>query len=236
LQKAVNPGDDPATGIATQTETGEGMMGPHQGQRVVVTGAPVAKAKGAVVMVHGRGANPESILMLATSLARPEFACLAPAAAASVWYPRTFMSPLESNEPGISSGMQVITDILEYLEESGIPAERTVLLGFSQGACLSVEFAARNARRYGGIATLSGGLLGPDGTPRDYEGTLAGTPVFLGCSDADFHIPRARVEESAQILERLGGEVTMRLYPGLGHLVNDDEIAHVRRMLDGIQA
>lgn len=212
------------------------MTGPHQGQRVVRTGAPVEQAKGAVVMVHGRGATPESILTLAQALDGPDFVYLAPGAAGNTWYPNSFMAPIPSNEPGISSGMQAIADVLEYLEENGIPAERTVLLGFSQGACLSSEFAARNARRYGGVATLSGGLIGPPGTPRDYAGSLDGTPVFLGCSDVDFHIPKERVEESAQILERLGAEVTMRLYPGMGHLVNDDEIAHVQRILDDVRA
>ncbi|HST62158.1 MAG TPA: alpha/beta fold hydrolase [Longimicrobium sp.] len=210
------------------------MTGPHQGQRVVTAGAPLGHAKGAVVMVHGRGASPESILTLAPPLDRPEFAYLAPAAAGGAWYPNRFMAPIPSNEPGITSGMQAIADVLAQVEAAGIPPERTVLLGFSQGACLSLEYAARNARRYGGVATLSGGLIGPEGTPRDYAGSLDGTPVFLGCSDVDFHIPAARVEQSAQIIAQLGGDVTLRLYPGMGHTVNDDEIAHVQAILDGV--
>ena len=212
------------------------MKGPHQGQRVATAGTPLAQAKGAVVMVHGRGASAESILTLAPALDRPDFAYLAPSAAGGTWYPNGFMAPIPSNEPGISSGMQAIADVLAQVEAAGIPAERTVLLGFSQGACLSLEFAARNARRYGGVATLSGGLIGPEGTPRDYAGSLDGTPVFLGCSDVDFHIPAARVEQSAQVIARLGGDVTMRLYPGMGHTVNDDEIAHVQAILDGVLA
>jgi predicted esterase len=210
------------------------MTGPHQGQRVVATGAPVERAKGVVLMVHGRGAGPQGILSMVPTLARPEFAYLAPAAAGNTWYPNRFIAPIESNEPGISSGMQAISDVLEALDEFGIPPERTVLLGFSQGACLSIEYAARNARRYGGVVTLSGGLIGPDGTPRDYAGSLDGTPVFLGCSDVDVHIPRERVEESARIMERLGGEVTMRLYPGMAHIINEDEIAHVQAILDRV--
>jgi phospholipase/carboxylesterase len=210
--------------------------GPHQGQRVVATGAPPEQAKGAVVMVHGRGASPESILTLVPALNRPDFAYLAPAAAGGTWYPNSFMAPIPSNEPGITSGMRAIADVLGMVQASGIPLERTVLLGFSQGACLSLEYAARNARRYGGVATLSGGLIGPDGTPRDYAGSLDGTPVFLGCSDVDFHIPRERVEFSAQVVGGLGGDVTLRLYPGMGHLVNEDEIAHVQAILDGIAA
>ena len=210
--------------------------GPHQGQRVVAAGAPLEGAKGAVVMVHGRGASPESILTLVQPLDRPDFAYLAPAAAGGTWYPNGFMAPIPSNEPGITSGMRAIADVLGMTQASGIPLERTVLLGFSQGACLSLEYAARHARGYGGVATLSGGLIGPDGTPRDYAGSLDGTPVFLGCSDVDFHIPKERVEFSAQVIAGLGGDVTMRLYPGMGHLVNEDEIAHVQAILDAIAA
>lgn len=212
------------------------MAGPHQGQRVVATGAPLRQAKGAVVMVHGRGASPESILSLVPALRRPEFAYLAPEASGGTWYPNSFLAPIPSNEPGITSGMQAIRDVLDIVQAEGIPLERVVLLGFSQGACLSLEYAARNARRYGGVATLSGGLIGPDGTPRDYAGTMDGTPIFLGCSDVDFHIPKERVEESARVMEGLGADVTMRLYPGMGHLVNEDEIAHVQAILDAVAA
>lgn len=208
------------------------MQGPHQGQRVGTAGAPLSEAGAAMVMVHGRGATAESILTLVPALDRPDFAYLAPQASGNTWYPNSFMAPIPSNEPGISSGMQAIRDVLAQVQEAGIPPERTILLGFSQGACLASEFAARHARRYGGVAALSGGLIGPDGTPRDYAGSLDGTPVFFGCSDVDFHIPKERVEHSAQVMERLGGEVTMRLYPGMGHLVNDDEIEQVQAMMD----
>src|SRR5205085_12527891 len=135
-----------------------------------------------------------------------------------------------SNEPGLSSGLAVIASLLAKLAQAGIPPERTILLGFSQGACLSLEFAARNARRYGGLAGLSGALIGPDGTPRDYPGSLAGTPVFLGCSDADFHIPKERVDHTAEVLTRLGAVVTERLYPNMGHTVNEDELEFVRSL------
>lgn len=210
------------------------MTGPHQGQPVRTAGAPLDQARAAMVMVHGRGATAESILTLASALDRPDFAYLAPQAAGSTWYPYGFMSPIPSNEPGISSGLQAIRDVLDRVEEAGIPPERTVLLGFSQGACLASEFAARNARRYGGVAALSGGLIGPDGTPRDYPGSFAGTPVFLGCSDVDFHIPRERVEHTAEVMGRMEAKVTMKLYPGMGHLVNEDEIAHVQAIVDAL--
>jgi len=207
------------------------IKGPHQGQPVLTAGEPLDRAQAAMIMVHGRGATAESILTLADELAQPGFIYLAPQAAGDTWYPNSFLAPIPSNEPGISSGLAVIAGLLDHLAEAGIPVERTMLLGFSQGACLSLEFTARHARRYGGVAGLSGGLIGPDGTPRDYAGSLAGTPIFLGCSDVDFHIPKARVEHSAEVLQRLGGDVTTRLYPGMGHLVNQDEINFVRKMM-----
>ena len=210
------------------------IKGPHQGQPVRTAGKPLDQARAAMVMVHGRGATADSILTLAPELNRPDFAYLAPQASGNAWYPNSFLAPIPSNEPGISSGMQTIQDVLDRIEQAGIPAERTMLLGFSQGACLSLEFAARHARRYGGIACLSGGLIGPDGTPRDYPGSLARTPVFLGCSDMDFHIPAERVEFSGEVMRDLNGEVTVRLYRGMGHTVNEDEIAQVQAMMDGL--
>jgi predicted esterase len=141
------------------------------------------------------------------------------------------MVPIELNEPWLSSSLATVASGLARLAEAGIPAEQTIILGFSQGACLALEFAARHARRYGWLVGLSGGLIGPPGTPRDYPGSLAGTPVFLGCSEMDPHIPMERVLESEQVLSRLGGEVTTRLYPGLGHAVSQDEIDFVREMM-----
>jgi len=189
-----------------------------------------------MICVHGRGASAQDILGLAAALKAPDFAFLAPQAAGNTWYPNRFVAPLESNEPWLSSALGALGEILDHVAAEGIPAERTVLLGFSQGACLALEFGARNARRYGGLVGLSGGLIGPEGTPRDYAGSLAGTPVFLGCSDVDFHVPKERVEETAQVLGALGGEVDMRLYPGMGHEVNMDEIGRVRQMLAALAA
>jgi len=187
-----------------------------------------------MVLVHGRGATAESILTLVPAIDSGGFAYLAPQASGGTWYPLSFLAPIESNEPGIASGLQAIADLVASAEAAGIPASRIMLLGFSQGACLSLEFSARNARRYGGIACLSGGLIGPDGTPRDYDGSYAGTPAFLGCSDVDGHVPASRVVESSRVLERMGAAVTMKLYPGMGHMVNDDEIEHVRAMMEEV--
>jgi predicted esterase len=208
--------------------------GPHQGQPVRQSGEPLTRASAALVMVHGRGGTADNILTLSEELATPGFAYLAPQAAGNSWYPLSFLSPIEQNEPGISSGLAAIADVLATIEHAGISIERTILLGFSQGACLSLEFTARAARRYGGVAGLSGGLIGPAGTPRDYSGSLAGTPVFLGCSDVDPHIPAPRVVETAALLRRLGGDVDMRLYPGMGHTINEDELEAVRAMMRAV--
>jgi phospholipase/carboxylesterase len=213
------------------TEHSHTVRGPHQGQPIMTAGEPLKRARAAMVMVHGRGASAQSILDLAVELHQPGLAYLAPQAAGDTWYPYSFLAPLARNEPGLSSGLAAIANVLAQVAQAGIPLERTMLLGFSQGACLALEFVARNARRYGGVAGLSGGLIGPDGTPRDYPGSLAGTPVFLGCSDVDFHIPKERVELSAQVLQRLGANVTMRFYPGMGHTVNQDEIDFVQGMV-----
>lgn len=210
-------------------------MGPHEGQPLRTAGAPLNEARAAMIMVHGRGGRAEDILTLVPNLEHEEFAYLAPQAANNTWYPYSFLAPIPQNEPGISSGMQVIGGVLDKLVAAGISAERTMLLGFSQGACLAIEFSARHARRYGGIACLSGGLIGPDGTPRDYAESLDGTPVFLGCSDVDAHIPQERVEHSADVMRQLGAEVTMRIYPGMGHVINDDEREHVRSMMATIE-
>jgi len=213
------------------SEPSHSIHGPHQGQPLLAAGEPLDRARAAMVIVHGRGASAESILDLAIELNQSGWAYLAPQAAGNTWYPHSFLAPLASNEPGLSSGLAALTNVLAHVAQAGIPQERTMLLGFSQGACLALEFVARNARSYGGVAGLSGGLIGPDGTPRDYPGSLAGTPVFLCCSDVDFHVPKERVQLTAEVLQRLGGKVTMRLYPGMGHTVNQDEIDFVRGMM-----
>ncbi len=198
---------------------------------MLTAGEPLDHAQAAMVMIHGRGAAAASILELAAELEVPGFAYLAPQAAGNTWYPNRFLDPLPSNEPWLSSALTALAEVLAQVTKAGLPPERTLLLGFSQGACLTLEFVARNARRYGGVAGLSGGLIGPDGTPRDYAGSLDGTPIFLGCSDVDFHIPKERVHDTAEVLQRLGGEVTVRLYPNMDHTINQDELETVRGLM-----
>jgi predicted esterase len=203
------------------------------GQRILQAGEPLAKARAAMILVHGRGASAEDILTIAAEVQTPGFAYLAPQAANNAWYPYPFTSPIESNEPYLSAALSMLGSLVERVEET-VPVSRLVLLGFSQGACLTTEFAARNAKRYGGVVGLSGGLIGPDGTPRDYPGDFDSTPVFLGCSDVDPHIPKERVLETADVFKRMGARVTARLYPGMAHTVSLEEIAEVRALVSAI--
>lgn len=206
----------------------------HRIENTVAAGAPIENAQAALILVHGRGATAESMLPLGEDLGS-DVALIAPQATASTWYPYTFMAPLQANEPWLSSALDLIGRLFSALDERGIPPERVGLLGFSQGACLAAEFAARQARRYGLVIGLSGGLIGPPGTPRAYAGSLAGTPVFLGCSDSDPHIPLERVQETSAILGGLGAEVEERIYPGLPHTVNDDEMKVARALVERLR-
>ncbi|MFB6143258.1 MAG: alpha/beta hydrolase [Halorientalis sp.] len=200
---------------------------PHGDQPLVTAGADVEDAQAAVVMIHGRGATARSILGMAREFDREDVAYLAPQAAGNSWYPNSFLSPVASNEPGRTSGLSAVGDALGTATDAGIPRERVLLLGFSQGGCLASEFVARNPAEYGGLVALSGGLIGPEIDPEEYEGSLDGIPVFLGCSDADPHIPAERVRETATVFERLGADVETRLYEGMGHGVNEDELDYV---------
>ena len=225
-------------------------MMPHEGQRVATAGAPLDNCRAAMIMVHGRGAAPENILELAPHFGRRDVAYIAPAASGGTWYPKGFMSPIADNEPGISSGIAVIDALVHDLLAHGLPSERLIVLGFSQGGCLASTYAVRHPRRFGGVIVYSGGLIGPPGTmwltdpagPTERHAghgdpsALHATPVFLGCSDVDGHIPRTRVDESAGVFRALGADVTERIYPGMGHLVNEDEIAFTRDLLAKVVA
>jgi predicted esterase len=204
--------------------------GPAQEVRVLQGGAPLREARAAMILLHGRGASAEDIMLLGRELSMPRFTYLAPQAPGNTWYPNRYSAPIPSNEPWLSSALDAVEALVRRVE-AVVPAERTVLLGFSQGGCLTLEFAARHARRYGAVVGLSAALIGPPDTPRDYPGSLDGTPVFLGCSDVDPHVGAPDVLASADVLRRLGGDVTVRLYPGLGHEVNEDELERVRGLM-----
>jgi predicted esterase len=204
---------------------------PHAAQPVLRVGPPLPEARLAVVAIHGRGASAQDILGLAREVAAGDVAFFAPQAAGSSWYPYSFLSPIPQNEPHLSSALRLVAGLVDDIVAEGMPHERVGIMGFSQGACLSLEFAARHARRYAAVIALSGGLIGPPGTSRDYQGSMDGTPVFLGCSDIDPHIPVERVRESAEVFRRLGAAVDERIYPRMGHTVNGDELRAVQSLI-----
>jgi predicted esterase len=204
---------------------------PHASQPVRHRGPVVAQARLAIIAIHGRGASADDILSLTSELRTTDVTYLAPEAAGHTWYPYSFLSPIEQNEPWLSSALNLLSRLVTTLGEQGVAADRIGFLGFSQGACLALEFAARQARRYAAVVGLSGGLIGPPGTPRTYPGAFDGTPVFLGCSDVDPHIPVDRVRETAATLTTMQATVDARIYRGMGHTVNTDEISAVQAML-----
>ena len=207
------------------------MSDPHGDQPVLRHGPDARHARLAMILVHGRGGAAEDLLSLATELAFDDLLYVAPQAAGHTWYPYSFLTPMERNEPGLTSGLNKISSLIDALRHEGISPDRVGLLGFSQGACLALEYAARYARRYAAVIGLSGGVIGPPGTPRNYPGSLDGTTVFLGCSDVDPHIPVERVHETTDVFRALGAEVDERIYSGMGHIVNADEILAVRSIL-----
>ncbi len=223
----------------------EPFTGPHSREGMLLYGSSADDADKAVILIHGRGASPESMIPLIDELhpdaADANILYVLPAASGSQWYPQRFIAPRSANEPGLSSALDLIGATVKALEALGLGKERMYIGGFSQGACLSLDYAARNPERYGGVFALSGGLIGDSLNTLDYgigESAAAGnhmenTPVFLGCSDVDFHIPLSRVKESSAVFEKLGAEVDERIYPGMGHTVNGDEIAALQAMILG---
>jgi predicted esterase len=207
------------------------FQGPHQTTQTATYGASLTRAKAAMIMVHGRGATAESMFSLADEFAQPNFHYVAPQAQNHTWYPYSFLQPKENNQPGLNSGLQRIYDLMEDIKSAGIPAEKIILLGFSQGGCLATEFAARHPQKLGGVVGLSGGLIGPDIDPSLYTGSMEQTPVFLGCSNIDPHIPKDRVDETEAVFEKLYAKVTKSIYKGMPHTVNDDEVKMVRGMM-----
>ena len=216
------------------------MIDPHAGQPVLIQGPPLGSVQAVAILLHGRNAGPRNILDLtsrldlASQLERPDFTYVAPAAANRTWYPLSFLSEIDKNEPALSSALRRVDEVVAQVVDAGVPRSRIVLIGFSQGACLAAEYACRHPARYGGVIVLSGGLIGPPGTVWSGEGSMDETPVFLGCSDSDPHVPQWRVDESAQVFTRMGADVTERIYPGMGHLVADDELEFARAVMDRV--
>jgi predicted esterase len=213
-----------------------GDADPHHGQPVLAAGPAPEAAGGTIVLLHGRGGSAENMLSLYGALGDERFAALAPQAAGQSWYPQSFLAPLESNQPYLDSALRRVDSLVADLLARGIPAGRVVLMGFSQGACLASEFVARHPRRYGAVIGLTGGLIGPPGTPREYAGSLDDTPVFLGTSDPDPHVPFERVKETADVLGRMGARVELRRYAGMPHTINEDELDACRELLGRIAA
>lgn len=211
------------------------LKNPHAHQPVVKRGPAPETAAATVIMIHGRGASAESMLGLWDALAIPELAAIAPQAAGGTWYPQSFLAPIDFNQPYLDSALLRIESLVQNLIDQGTPSECIAILGFSQGACLATEFAARHPRRYGAILGLTGGLIGPVGTAFQYPGSLAGTPVFLGAGDPDGHVPFERVQETAAVFGRMGAAVDVRRYPGMPHTVNAEEIDACRSLLRAIR-
>jgi predicted esterase len=211
---------------------------PHANIRILYAGESLQTARAVMILLHGRGGSSESMLSLANDLYHDGFAIIAPQANDYSWYPHRFVRPVEENEPYLSSALNALVKIVADVREARIPSGNIVFGGFSQGACLALEYVARFPDMYGGVLGFSGGLIGAEDEPLTvpHDGQpLAGTPVFLGCAKRDAHIPAKRVEESAAIFEQMGAVVTVKLYPGSDHTINDDELAHARQIIAAIQ-
>jgi phospholipase/carboxylesterase len=204
----------------------------HDIKNTVWAGQPLAQAKRVLIMTHGRGASAQSILGLAAELDVQDFALAAPQATGNTWYPYSFLVSEAQNEPGLSAGLNVLGQLVAQIKAAGFDSRQIYLLGFSQGACLTSEFVARNAQPFGGVFILSGGVIGDSVKNERYVGDFTETPIFLGCSDVDAHVPKHRVQDSTQIFRRLGATVTEKIYPNAPHSIFQDEINHINLILN----
>ncbi|HEX5284373.1 MAG TPA: alpha/beta hydrolase [Bryocella sp.] len=203
----------------------------HSDQPVLHAGTPLAEARGAVVLLHGRGGSAEDIMSLAQPLCREGLAYFAPQAAGHTWYPNSFLAPHEANEPWLSSALKKVDSVVAEIEAAGIPRDRIVIAGFSQGACLATEFVASNPARYAGLIAFTGGLIGPPDADLHHEGSVAGTPALFLSGDPDPHVPWQRVQASAAELERMGAVITARRYPGRSHTITPEEVELARTLI-----
>lgn len=202
----------------------------HQ-KKISTAGKKLEEADKVLLMLHGRGGSATDILSLSAHLQVNDFALLAPQATGNTWYPYSFLAPPDENEPFLSSALTLVKDIVNEIVAKGIPTENIFFLGFSQGACLTLEFVARNANRYGGVAAFTGGLIGDKIYPENYQGSFDGTPVFIGTSNPDPHVPVERVHDTTRILTQMKANVTEKVYDGMGHTINQDEINLVNKLL-----
>ncbi|MBO9635313.1 MAG: dienelactone hydrolase family protein [Chitinophagaceae bacterium] len=202
-------------------------------KQVVTAGKPLSQASSALIMIHGRGGDAADILSLSSYFPVQDFALLAPQATNNTWYPYSFMAPVAENEPWLSSAIKVVDEVVNDVLNAGIQHRDIYLLGFSQGACLTLEYAARHAHRYGGVIAFTGGLIGADIDVSNYKGDFNQTPIFIGTSDPDPHVPPSRVLASAAILRGMKATVTEKIYPGMGHTISQDEITQVNKLIFG---
>lgn len=194
-------------------------------------GIKLREAAKAMILLHGRGASAYDILHLESYLPVSQFYLAAPQATNHTWYPYSFMEPVTQNEPWLSSALEVVKELTDMVMNSGIPAHRIYFLGFSQGACLTLEFAARNARKWGGLIAFTGGLIGEQVDTSRYSGDFEGTPVFIGTGDPDAHVPLSRVQESQAVLESMGAKVQLAVYPHRPHTISADELLKAGELL-----
>ena len=200
-------------------------------KKVITAGIDLTIAKKALIMIHGRGADAADILGLSNHLDVADFALLAPEATNNTWYPQSFLAPPALNEPWLSSALNVVNDTVKDILNAGIPMSAIYFLGFSQGACLTLEYAARNAKKYGGIVAFTGGLIGDKIRNENYKGNFDKTPVFIGTSDPDPHVPVERVYATSNILNDLHASVTHKVYERMGHTINNDEILQANKLV-----
>jgi len=209
---------------------------PHATLEPLVSGVPLSEATYAIVLVHGRGGSADGMLPIARTAGATDAALIAPRATGGTWYPDRFLAPMASNEPFLSSALASVSRAVKSVKDAGIPSDRIILVGFSQGACLTLEFAARNAQRFGGVAALAGALVGDDADQRHDAGDFAGTPVLLACGDNDDHIPEAKVRKAAVMLAAQGATIDLRIYPGITHTIVGDQMDALRAMVDVVRA
>ena len=200
-------------------------------RELIIYAGNEVNANRALIMIHGRGATAEDILSLSENLNTENYLLAAPQATGNSWYPKSFLAPQKENEPWLSSALDLVNKTVQGIIARGITAENIYLLGFSQGACLTVEYAARNARRYGGIVAFTGGLIGDQIIKTSYNGDFGKTPVFFGSSNPDMHVPVDRVQASAEIFKNLGADITEKIYSNMGHTINQDEINQVNDLI-----